>query len=120
VQEVGNLLRALHVVEVAAAGFSHAGDEVLVKVGADAERAGGDPAEGEFAHVVEDLFVVGESFVGEAIGEQKDSLDTGAYVGADLLGAGEPASEEVGVGACIELIDCREETCSLESVNFSH
>ena len=94
--ELGDLRGALDEVEVAAAGLGEPREEHLVEVGADAEGRGGDAAAAHGRHARDDLVVVGEAGVGEAVGQQEAAADrVVAERPRDLVAARGPAAVEV-------------------------
>ena len=111
------MLRALDVVEVAAARFCHAADQVLVEVQPHAEGAGADAPQSQLAHVLKDLGVVGQAHVGQAVGQQHHPAQAAFRAVADRLGAGHPAPEEVCRTTGVECVERGGELRALTTID---
>ena len=101
---VADLGRVRDVVEVAAAGIGELGEQVLIEVGADAERGRRDAAGLEFGGVAGELGRVLDADVGEAVRQQQAAVHALLHqVAGDLLAAAQPATAQVRAAAGVDL-----------------
>ncbi len=103
---VGDLLRALDEVEVAAAGIGDGGQECLVEVLSDAEGAGADARRTQVGRIRGQRGRIDEADVGQLIGQEQAAVDAvGGEVSLERVGSGGPAAVQVGAAACVDVLE---------------